>query len=211
MAMTKCRRARREFAARGSAFAKTSDPSAYLPSTHTQPTHKTPSMLDSIIDQVKSQAIGAITQQTGLSADQAEQAVPVAQESIKDGLMGAAMSGNFGGIQEMFQMVGGGGGGAAGGLGAMAKNAVFASILTKFVGGLTSKLGIGDCIADKVGAVALPMILGKLGGQVTSEGGGFDLGGITKLVGGGAAESATGALGGLADKAKGMLGGMLGG
>ena len=160
-------------------------------------------MLDSLISGLKDQAVGAITGQTGVTADQAQAALPLAQESIKEGMMGAATSGNLGGITDMLKMAGGGGGGLAG----LAQNAVYASIATKFLGKLTSSLGLGGAVAQKIAGVALPMIIGKLGGQLTKDGGsGLDLGAITSMLGGGAAGAAGDALG----KAGGMLGGLMG-
>ena len=152
---------------------------------------------------LKGQATSALTSQTGLDAGQAQAALPLAQDSIKEGLMGAVTSGNFGGITDLLKTAGGGGGVAG-----LAQNAVYGSIATKFLGKLTSSLGLGEGVAQKVSAVALPMILGKLGSQATKDGGsGLDLGAIASMVGGGAA----GGAGDLLGKASGMLGGMLGG
>ena len=160
-------------------------------------------MLDSILSAVKGQAIGALTNQAGLDARQAEAALPLAQESISEGIMGAATSGNFGGITDMLKMAGGAGGGVA----SLAKNAVYASIASRFLGKLTSSLGLPSTVATTIAGVALPMILGKLGGEVTKDGGSaLDLGAVTSLLGGGAA----GAAGDVLGKASGMLGGLMG-
>lgn len=160
-------------------------------------------MLDSIIDSVKGQAISAITGQASVTPAQAEQALPLAQDSIKEGLMGAATSGQFGEISSLLKLAGGGAG-----LGALTSNPLFSTILGGFAGKLVSKLGLGSGVANTVAGAALPLIMSKLGGAATKEGGGaLDLGSITKLLGGGAAGSAGGALGGLADQAKGLLGG----
>ena len=160
-------------------------------------------MLDSIIDSVKSQAITAMTGQTPISADQAQQALPLAQESISEGLLGAATSGNIGGISSLLKLAGGGAG-----LNSLTANPLFSSILGGFTGKLTAKLGLGSGVANSVAGAALPLIMSKLGGAATKEGGdSLDLASITKLVGGGAAGAAGGALGGIADQAKGLLGG----
>lgn len=160
-------------------------------------------MLDSLFDQLKGQAITSLIGQTGVDADQASKALPLAKEAISEGIMGAATSGNFGGITDMFKMAAGGGSGVAG----LAKNAVYAGIASKFLGKLTGSLGLGAGVAARVSAVALPMILGKIGGEVTKDGGSsMDLASVTKLLGGGAAEGASGAL----NQAAGMLGGLLG-
>ena len=159
-------------------------------------------MLDAIMSGLKDQATSALTSQTGLDASQAQAALPLAQDSIKEGLMGAATSGNFGAISGLLKIAGGGGGVAG-----LAQNAVYGSIATKFLGKLTSSLGLGEGVAQKVSAVALPMILGKLGSQATKDGGGsLDLGSIASMVGGGAVGGASDMLG----KASGMLGGLMG-
>ena len=159
-------------------------------------------MLDALMSGLKDQATSALTAETGLDASQAQAALPLAQESIKEGLMGAATGGNLGGITDLLKAAGGGGGVAG-----LAQNAVYGSIATKFLGKLTSSLGLGEGIAQKVSSVALPMILGKLGSQATKDGGGsLDLGAIASMVGGGAA----GGAGDLLGKAGGMLGGLMG-
>lgn len=160
-------------------------------------------MLDSIIASVKGQAISAMTGQTEINAQQAEQALPLAQDSITEGLMGAATSGKFGEISSLLKLAGGGAG-----LSSLTSNPIFTSILGGFAGKLVAKLGLGSGVANSVAGAALPLILSKLGGEATKQGGdSLDLGTITKLLGGGAAGSAGGALGGLAEQAKGMLGG----
>ena len=160
-------------------------------------------MLDSIINAVKGQAISAMTGQTEINQQQAEQALPLAQDSIKEGLMGAATSGKFGEISSLLKMASGGST-----MSSLTSNPVFASILGGFVGKLTSKLGLGSGVANSVAGAALPLIMSKLGGEATKQGGdSLDLASITKLLGGGAAGAAGGALGGLADQAKGILGG----
>lgn len=161
-------------------------------------------MLDSIIDAVKGQAISAMTGQTQINQQQAEQALPLAQESITEGLMGAATSGKFGEIGSLLKLAGGGGTT----LSSLSSNPIFSSILGGFAGKLVAKLGLGSGVANSVAGAALPLIMSKLGDAATKEGGdSLDLGTITKLLGGGAASSAGGALGGLAEQAKGMLGG----
>jgi len=47
-------------------------------------------MLDSIMDAVKGQVVSAITEKTGLDIGQAEQALPLAQESVTEGRRRAA-------------------------------------------------------------------------------------------------------------------------
>lgn len=169
-------------------------------------------MLDSILDGLKDQAIGAITKEAGIDASQAESTLPLAGDAIKEGLMGAATSGNFGQISDMMNMFSGNE--ATSGLASFTSNPLFAGILKSFLGKITGSLGLGEGVANSIASAALPMLMGKVAGEVTKDGGGFDLAGITKLVGSGAlsglmggASDASGALGGIAKAAKGLLGG----
>ena len=55
-------------------------------------------MLESIIDAVKGQVVSSLTEQTGVGPKEAEQAVPLAKESITEGITSAISAGNIGGI-----------------------------------------------------------------------------------------------------------------
>ena len=186
-------------------------------------------MLDSLLDGMKGQVAGALAEKAGIELGQAEQAVPLAGESIKEGIMGAVTGGNSDGVMSMLSGLAGGGGGGAmgalsglaggGGAGGMMKNMVFAGIAQNFVGKLTGQLGIPAGIANTVSTMALPMIMGKISGAANdaSEGEGINAAGLMKVLGGGG--GALGALGGLMggggdnplDAAKGALGGLMGG
>lgn len=188
-------------------------------------------MLDSLLDGMKGQVAGALAEKAGLDLGQAEKAVPLAGDSIKEGIMGAVTGGNSGDVMSMLSSFTGGGGGGAmgalagltggggGGVGGMMKNMVFAGIAKNFVGKLTSQLGIPSGIANTVSTMALPMIIGKISGAANdaSEGEGINAAGLMKVLGGGG--GAMGALGSLMggggdnplDAAKGALGGLMGG
>jgi len=175
-------------------------------------------MLDSLLDGLKGQVAGALAEKAGIDLGQAEQAVPLAGESIKEGIMGAVTGGDSDGVMSMLSgLAGGGGGGGAmgalaglaggggGGVGGMMKNMVFAGIAKNFVGKLTGQLGIPAGIANTVSTMALPMILGKISGAANdaSEGEGINAAGLMKVMGGGGGDPL--------DAAKGALGGILGG
>ena len=189
-------------------------------------------MLDSLLDGIKGQVAGALAEKAGINLGQAEQAVPLAGESIKEGIMGAVTGGDTDGVMSMLSGLAGGGngggamgalaglaGGGGGGVGGMMKNMVFAGIAKNFVGKLTGQLGIPDGIANTVSSMALPMIMGKISGAANdaSEGEGINAAGLMKVLGGGG--GALGALGGLMggggdnplDAAKDALGGLMGG
>lgn len=165
-------------------------------------------MLDSILDAVKGQVVSSIAEKTGLGASQAEQTIPLAGESITEGLMGAVTGGNMDGILGMLQ--GATGGGEGGGL---LNNMVFKGIAGNFIGKLTSQLGLDEGIAGTISSLALPMIMNKIGGAAQAHGDtdGIDEGSVLGALGldagsllGGLAGG--GAAGDLLGKAADMLG-----
>ena len=121
------------------------------------------------MDMVKGQVVSTITEKTGLGADQAQQTLPLAKDSMIEGITGAFAKGNGGGVMDMIS--GFAGGGSGGGIGGMVKNAVYQNIASNFIGKMTSKLGIGQGIADQVSKFALPMIMSKFSDQVTDSSG----------------------------------------
>ncbi len=130
-------------------------------------------MLDQLLDAAKGQVIGAITEKTGLGADQAESAFPLAKESITSGLTEAVSGGDISGIMGMFS-----------GGGDMANNGVFSSISNNFVGSLVSKLGVPESMAGMVSSAALPMIMDKIKGSASNDSGEVTQDGIMGLLGG---------------------------
>ena len=169
-------------------------------------------MLDSLLDGIKGQVMSTLAEKTGLDAGQAEQALPLAKDSITDGLTSAISGGNVGGILDMLKgATGGGGGGGAAGL---MQNMVYKGIAGNFISKLTSKLGVPESMASTVSSLALPMILSKIGGAAQAEGDtdeidqssvmsalGLDAGGLLgkagDLLGGGKKGGLGGALGGM--------------
>lgn len=169
-------------------------------------------MLDNILDGLKGQVVSAISEKTGLDAGQAEQAVPMAKESIMEGVMGAVGGGDMSGIMGMFS---GGGGG-------MMQNMVYQGIAKNFIGKLTGGLGVDSGIAGTISSMVLPMIMNKVSGSAAdadgnvSESGimgalGMDSGGLmgkaADLLGGGG-DAADSVVDNLKDKAGDLLGGI---
>ncbi len=150
-------------------------------------------MLDSLLDGIKGQVVDTLKEKTGLDAGQAEQAVPLAKDSIMEGLTGAVSGGDLSGVMSMFSGGGSGGGG-------MMENMVYQGIATNFIGKLTSKLGIPASMASTVSGFALPMIMDKIKGGASNESGEVDQAGLMSMLGGG---------GGLADGLKGQAANML--
>ncbi|OAV44434.1 hypothetical protein A3850_007980 [Lewinella sp. 4G2] len=158
---------------------------------------------------VKGQIVSTISEKTGLDLGQAEQAIPLAQESVTEGLTSAVSGGNVDGILGMLtSAVGGGGEG-------LLSNNVYKGIAGSFVSKLTSSLGLDSGIASTISSLALPMIMNKLGGATQAEGDsdGIDAGSLMSTLGldaGSLLGNAGKLLGGGGDSGGG-IGGMLGG
>ena len=119
-------------------------------------------MLESILDAVKGEIVSTVQNETGLGPREAEQTVPLARESVSEGITGALSGGNLGGILDMLKGSTGGGG--------LLQNAVFQGIAAKFIHKLTGQLGLSEGVAQKVANLALPIILGKLAGRTRAAG-----------------------------------------
>ena len=155
-------------------------------------------MLDSIFSAVKDQALGALGAQ-GLSADQAEKAIPMAGETVQEGIMGALKGGNIGGLAGLLNS-------AAGGAepNALMSNPIVSGIVGNLVGKFTNNLGMGSGIAQTAAATLIPMFLSKIGGAAKANGtdDGIGVDDLMAVVGGG------GGAAGMLGKAAGMLGGL---
>ena len=174
-------------------------------------------MLDNLMEMVKGQVVSNLTEKTGLNASQAEQSLPLAKDSILEGVTGALTKGNSGGVLDMIKGFASSGSGGGGGISGMIQNAVYKNIASNFIGKLTTKLGIGQGVADQVSNLALPMIMSKFSSEVTDDSGDVnetDLMsklGVGNMLGDALKGKAGDLLGGKAgDMLKGGLGGMFG-
>lgn len=169
-------------------------------------------MLDSLLDGIKGQLAGAIAEKTGINMGQAEKTIPLAGDSIKEGIMGAASEGNIGDIVGMFSSLTGGkesgglggaasmlsglAGGGGDGIGGMMKNAVFSNIANNFMGKLTSQLGLPSGISNTISSMALPMIMNKIKGAASNDAGEIDQAGLMNTLGLDAGDLLGGLMGG---------------
>ncbi len=164
-------------------------------------------MLDSLIDGIKGQVISTIIEKTGLGANEAEQAIPLAKDSISDGITSAISGGNVGGILDMLK-------GATGGdASSLMQNMVYKGIAGNFIGSLTSKLGVPEGMAATVSSLVLPMIMNRIGGAAAQDGDSDDIdqGSIMNVLGldtGSLLGKAAGLLGGKDGGLGGAIGGM---
>lgn len=161
-------------------------------------------MLDSIMDGIKGQVVSTLKEKTGLDAGQAEQAVPLAKDSITEGITSAMTGGNMSGILGMFSGSGSGGGN-------LMQNMVYKGIAGNFINKLTSKLGIPESLASTVSGFALPMIMDKIKGKASDSDGNVDQGGLLKTLGLDAGSLTDGLKGKAGDMLKDKLGGLGGG
>ncbi len=173
-------------------------------------------MLDKIMEMVGGDAISAITEKAGVSADQAKEMLPLAGESLKEGLMSQVTGGNVDGLLGMFKSVSGGG---------LESNGIFGGIKKMFMTKVMSSMGLPESVAGLVAGSGMGSIIGNLAGKISADGdtddidasslmnvlGGGDggmLGNITGMLGG---DAGGGMMDSLKDAAKGKLGDIAGG
>ncbi|MEO0732519.1 MAG: hypothetical protein AAFZ52_06770, partial [Bacteroidota bacterium] len=135
-------------------------------------------MLDSILDAVKGQVSTTIAEKTGLDLGQAEKAIPLAGESITEGITGAISGGNVDGILGMLTSATGGGGN-------LVENVLYKGIAGNFISKATSSLGLSEGVAGTISSLALPMIMEKIGGATKAAGDtdGIDAGSMMSALG----------------------------
>jgi hypothetical protein len=146
-----------------------------------------------MIDKIFSAAKSELTQQLGskfqLDASQTDKVFVTAKDSLQAGIMKEVTSGNVDGLLGMLN-----------GKVSMQGNPIVSSLAKQLIGSLTSKVGLNQQMASSVGNFIVPFIMGKLADKKPS--GGFDVAGLTTLLGGEG--------GSLIDKAKSTLGKVFG-
>ncbi|MFT2010245.1 hypothetical protein ACMA1I_16340 [Pontibacter sp. 13R65] len=116
-------------------------------------------MLDKVISQVKGQLTGELQNKFKLEPDKANRSVDMAKDNLTEGLKKEAVNGDFGGIMDLLQ-----------GNKAVGDHPAVNSMITNYVGDLTSKLGIPEQTAKQVGPFVISFLMQKFGGQVTGDG-----------------------------------------
>ncbi len=177
------------------------------------------------MDAVKGQVVSAISEKTGLDLGQAEKTLPLAQESVTEGITSAISGGNVDGILGMLTSAVSGADAGGGGL---LQNMVYKGIAGNFISKATSSLGLDEGMAGTISSLVLPMIMNKIGGatQAAGDTDGIDAGSMMSalgldagsllgnLTGGGEAGDLLGKavdlLGDAQDKGKSTGGGLLG-
>ncbi len=172
-------------------------------------------MLDKIMDMVGDQAISAMTEKAGISADQAKSMLPLAGESLQEGLLSKVTGGGLDDVLGMFKSFSGGG---------LENNGLFGSIKGMFMQKIMTNMGLPESVAGLVSGSGMSSIVGSLTDKIKGHGdtddidaaslmgvlGGGDggvLGAITGMLGGNKGGDDKGGLGGaLGDIAGGLFG-----
>ncbi len=165
-------------------------------------------MLDKIMEMAGGDALKQITDHAGVTPDQAKQMLPMAQESLQEGLTSQLTSGNTEGLLGMFNSVGGDG---------LASNGIFGNIKNLFMQKIMGKMGLPESVAGIAAGAGMGSMVGSLTGLLKADGDNDDIStdNIMSVLGGGGAAGmlgnlvgdAGGALGGLKDAASGLVGG----
>lgn len=141
-------------------------------------------MLENIINSVKGQLTGELQSKYNLGPEKADQSVDLAKDNLEDEMKNRASSGDFGDIMDVLK----------GNKGATQSSTVNSAI-QRYVGDLTTKLGIPASVANQVAPFVMTFIMNKFSNKVSSEGmGQSDI--MGSLLGGGMKDAVTKGLGG---------------
>lgn len=141
-------------------------------------------MFEDIINNAKGQLTGQLQSKYNLEPDKANQSVDLAKDNLMNEMKSRAGSGDFGGIMDVLK----------GNKGATESPAVNTAI-QKYVGDLTTKLGIPASVANQVAPFVMTFLMNKFSSKVTSEGmGQSDI--MGSLLGGGVKDAINKGIGG---------------
>ena len=162
-------------------------------------------MFDKIMEAVGGDALSQITSQAGVTPEQAKEMLPLAQESLQEGL--TSNMGNTEGLLGMFNSAGGGG---------LMSNGIFGSIKGLFMQKIMTKMGLPSSVAGLAAGAGMGSMIGGISNMLKADGDndGIDASNIMNVLGGGGAAGmlgglmgGAGALGGIKDAAAGLMGG----
>ena len=149
-------------------------------------------MLDQLINSMGGDVINSITEKAGISTDQAQAVLPIAQETLQKGLMKEVTGGNIDGILGMFNSGSN-----------LESNGLFGSLKGMFLQNIMTKMGLPESVAGMVAGTGLSSIVGGLAGKFGGAGNITQDSLLSNL--------GMGDIGGLMDAGKGLLGGDAGG
>ncbi|OKL42233.1 hypothetical protein [Pontibacter flavimaris] len=114
-------------------------------------------MIENIINTIKGQLTGELQSKYNLEPEKANQSVDLAKDNVVNELKQRAGSGDMGGLMDVFK-----------GNKAPADSSATNSIINKYVGDLTSKLGIPAGVANQVAPFVINFIMQKIQGQASA-------------------------------------------
>lgn len=144
-------------------------------------------MLDSIINLVKNQALGAITNNAAVPADKKDAAVETTTSTIVDGLKSQLTPSNLSNLTGLF-------GGNSG------SSAITDSIQGSVVSALSEKVGLNKDIANSIASTVIPAVIGLISKKNNDANDSFSLESLVESVTGKKEGGILGALGGLFGK-----------
>ena len=165
-------------------------------------------MLDKIMETLGGDALNEMTSKAGISMDQAKQMLPLAQDSLKEGLMSQVTGGNMDGLLGMFN------GGSSG----LMSNGIFGSIKGMFMKKIMTNMGLPESVAGLAAGSGMGSLISGITGMLKADGDNDDVdaSNIMNVLGGGGAAGMLGSLlggsgGGMMDNLKDAAGSILGG
>lgn len=114
-------------------------------------------MIENMINSIKGQLTGELQSKYNLEPEKANQSVDLAKDNVVNELKQRAGSGDMGGLLDVFK-----------GNKAPADSSATNSIINKYVGDLTTKLGIPENVAKQVAPFAINFIMQKIQGQASA-------------------------------------------
>jgi hypothetical protein len=115
-------------------------------------------MLGNIINSVKGQLTGELQDKFKLDPQQANQSVDLAQNHVEEGLKKEASGGDAGSIMNMLK-----------GQKSPQDSPAMNGMIQKYLGDLTSKVGIPQSVAQQVAPFVVSFLMNKIGGNVNSQ------------------------------------------
>jgi len=161
------------------------------------------------MEMVGGQALEAITSKAGISMDQAKQMLPLAQDSLQDGIMSQITGGNVDNLIGMFNSSGGDG---------LMSNPIFSGIKSMFMAKIMKSIGLPESVAGLAAGSGLGSLVGGISGLLKQDGDNDDINvsNVMNVLGGGGAAGVLGSIlggseGGVMDNIADVAGDLLGG
>jgi hypothetical protein len=134
-------------------------------------------MIQDLVNSMKGELTGMLTQKTGLTPDKAGASVDIAKDSIANGLKNELTGSNISGLMGLLK------GGSTSG------NPIVTNLVNQYAGSLIAKLGLPESVSKQVATFAVPFILSKIQGRTAGKSDtdiagmlGGDLGGVGDLL-----------------------------